>query len=144
VEDHPEVALMERRFGPLRATSQRILIHDALSSQSRPVSAEDLYALLPKESVDLSTVYRTLDAFVKEGIVVKSFFESRGLYHLAGGVHRHVLVCLDCHATEEIDDCPFHELEDDVESKTDFQILYHPLELFGYCKNCKGKHPHKE
>jgi Fur family ferric uptake transcriptional regulator len=142
VEDDPEDALMERRFGPLRATSQRILIHEALQKQSRPLSAEDLHAILPKDAVDLSTVYRTLDAFLKEGIVVKSFFDSRSLYHLAGTEHRHVLVCLDCHATEEIDDCPFHELEDDVESKTDFQILYHPLELFGYCKNCKGKHLH--
>jgi Fur family ferric uptake transcriptional regulator len=134
---------MERRFGPLRATSQRILIHDCLRAQDKPLSAEELHTLLPHDSVDLSTVYRTLDAFVKEGIVVKSSFESRSLYHLSGGIHKHILVCLDCHATEEIDDCPFHDLEADVETKTDFQILYHPLELFGYCKHCKDKHMNK-
>lgn len=134
---------MNRPFGSLRATQQRILIHECLQKQSRPISAEELHLQLPEDRVDLSTVYRTLDAFVKEGIVAKSFFESRSFYHLATGDHKHYLVCLDCHATEEIDDCPFHELEEDVETKSEFQILYHPVELFGYCKHCKEKHPHK-
>jgi Fur family transcriptional regulator, ferric uptake regulator len=132
---------MDNRFHGLRATSQRVLIYDFLALQTAPKSVEEIYNGLPEGVLDLSTVYRTLDAFAKAGIVTKSFLQNKVFYHLIGHEHKHFLVCLDCHQTEEIDACPFHDFESKIESDTEFHILFHPVELFGYCKKCKGNHP---
>ncbi|MCK7485002.1 MAG: transcriptional repressor [Bacillus subtilis] len=80
---------MDSRFHGLRATAQRVLIYDYLFSQTTPKSVEEIYQGLPAGELDLSTVYRTLDAFAKSGIVTKSFMQNRVYYHLVGHQHKH-------------------------------------------------------
>ena len=38
-----------------------------------------------------------------------------------------------------INHCPIHRLIDDIESKTEFIVTSHHLEIKGICKNCREK-----
>ena len=131
---------MSSSFNGLRNTNQRTIIYDYLKSQTAPKSAEDIFDELPPKTMDLSTIYRILDAFSKVQIVNKAFMNNRFYYHLVSGEHKHFLVCLDCHETVEVDGCPYSSYEKKISSTSDFKIAYHPTEIYGYCKKCQEHH----
>ena len=131
---------MDNRLHGLRITNQRALLYEYLTHQSLPKTPEEIFEELPNGSMDLSTVYRTLDTFFKVHLIQKSFIQNKVYYHLTTEEHKHYLVCIDCHEMSEIDLCPFHEFESKIEHDTDFLITYHPVELYGYCKKCKPNH----
>jgi Fur family ferric uptake transcriptional regulator len=131
---------MEHSFHGLRITSQRKIIYDYLQTQTFPKSAEEIFEELPPKTMDLSTIYRILDAFSKVNIVTKNFMNDRYYYHIISDEHKHFLVCLDCHETVEVDGCPFTSYEEKISSSSDFKIAHHPVEIFGYCKKCQEHH----
>jgi len=131
---------MQNSLNGLRITNQRKTIVDFLKNQSSPKSPEDIYEELPPKTMDLSTIYRILDAFNKVGIVTKSFINNRIYYHIASHEHKHFLVCLECHETVEVEGCPYSSFEKKITSSSDFKIAYHPVEIFGYCKKCQEHH----
>jgi len=124
----------------LRITTQRKTIFDLLKNYATPKCAEDIYEDLPPKTMDLSTIYRILDAFSKIGIVTKSFLNNKVYYHIATHEHKHFLVCLECHGTQEVEGCPFPKFEEKIEESSDFKIAYHPVEIYGYCKKCQDGH----
>ena len=51
--------------------------------------------------------------------------------------HRHRLICLRCHRIVEVDHCPIADFEEQLADKTDFAIVGHNLEWYGYCPQCR-------
>ncbi|NEQ28302.1 MAG: transcriptional repressor, partial [Microcoleus sp. SIO2G3] len=47
------------------------------------------------------------------------------------------LTCLQCGLSMPINECPVHELEDQLHRAYQFKIYYHTLEFFGLCKTCQ-------
>ncbi len=79
----------------LRLTEKRKKILEVLKSSHSALSAKDIHAKLP--DIDLVTIYRNLDLFVKEKLIHE--------VHLGGGEaqyeyqhepHHHA-ICSDCH-----------------------------------------------
>ena len=120
----------------LRQTQQRESIYKFLDESSLPLTPEAIHEQL-KDKIDLSTVYRTLDVFHKAHVVHKLLLDNKIYYYLASEDHKHFLICLACHHISEIHSCPFHVFEHKIEKETDFHVTYHPVELYGYCKECK-------
>jgi Fur family ferric uptake transcriptional regulator len=126
-----------------RRTRNQEKILTALKSFSQPVSAQDLYVEMRQEGVTmgLATVYRSLDALKLEGAVQMRTLPSGESVYSLPQEDRHHLTCLQCGNTIAIDECPVHELEEQLHKSHRFRIFYHTLEFFGLCPKCQDGVP---
>lgn len=112
-----------------------------LKHLNRSISAQDLYVELRNrdQSMGLATVYRALEALKLEGMVqVRTLANGESLYGLIQE-DRHHLTCLQCGNSVPIDECPVHDLEQQLNQSHQFKIYYHMLEFFGMCDQCQAK-----
>ena len=127
----------------LKITKARIYILEELARTTQPLSAEDLHLSLRAQniSVDLSTIYRTLELFTEKKIVcrINIFEDGRKLFALHSEKHCHYLVCKKCKKILTIHSCPIALYTKNLEEKTGFSIDRHSLYLYGICKNCANK-----
>lgn len=128
----------------LRRTKSRKAILDILTKSSQPISAEQIYKLLKEENIaiDISTVYRTLEAMENIELVKKINImdDDKMLFEYNNMNHSHYLVCVGCKKIITIQSCPLGSYEEEMESKTNFSILGHKLYLYGYCSECQNNH----
>ncbi|HWQ76848.1 MAG TPA: transcriptional repressor [Syntrophomonas sp.] len=126
----------------IKKTKQRKCVLSVLERADSPLSAMDICTQTENEDcpVWLSTVYRILELFVKENIVLKTSVADNemALYELNRNQHRHYAVCLNCHKVVEMDNCPMEEFIPQL-ADDDFHVLGHKLEMYGYCKDCNQK-----
>ena len=136
-----------RQYG-LKSTKARNLVLAVLSRQQGVITVEDVYTTLLEggDKVSFSTVYRILEMFTKRDLTEKIFLPDEGKYgfSLRRPGHTHRLICLQCHQIVDLPHCPLHDYEREVEKKTDFDIVSHNLELYGYSPACKKKLPPSE
>src|SRR6476620_10527362 len=91
----------------LRVTSPRVTLLDVLCGMSQPATIAQLFARTEKAgqaTCDLVTIYRTMAAFEKAGVVYRSGFSERGavLYSThVGGSRRYPLVQRGTSVVEE-------------------------------------------
>lgn len=127
----------------LKSTKHRKAILDFMFCSSVPISAEQVYIQMIEQgiSIDLSTVYRTLETLREKGLLIKHdrLNDTRALYEYDRREHKHYLVCLGCNKMLPIRHCPLEEYEKDLEKATDFVIAGHKLDIFGYCAECQKK-----
>ncbi|MBN1874848.1 MAG: transcriptional repressor [Anaerolineae bacterium] len=123
----------------LRLTPQRELVLSVLHQLEAPATVDEIYARVHtrSSSVDISTIYRTLELF-QEFQLVESFDPGDGIRryeHLGHEAPHHHLVCQICNKVIPI---PLTELEDlnDYLTKTYGFVLSEGLTLPGTCKHC--------
>lgn len=122
-----------------RRTRSQERILKVMQRLTKPASAQDLYVELRNAdySIGLATVYRALDALKLDGSVqVRTLPSGESLYSLPQE-DRHHLTCLRCGNTISIEECPVHELEQELHRAHKFRIFYHTLEFFGLCPSCQ-------
>lgn len=126
----------------LKKTKQRICVFSVLEEAEKPMSAQQIYNQIQasNESVWLSTVYRVLEHFVNEGFVIKTTVmdNSIALYALNRNNHKHYAICVNCHKVIELENCPMDRFEPEF-SESNFHVLGHKVEMYGYCKDCDEK-----
>ena len=103
-----------------------------------------LNELLKDEGMDLSTLYRNLNALTKASLVLKEVGPSKeNLYSLCQEGERHLLVCLRCGKKMPLEGCPYEEANEGIYEKTGFVVLEHKTEIYGVCPKCAhGEKPH--
>lgn len=114
-------------------------------SQTRHLSAEDVYKILLQDSVDigLATVYRVLTQFEQAGLLRRSNFESgKSVFELNEGSHHDHLVCLDCGRVEEFFDSKIEDRQHKIATERGFVLQDHSLALYGQCQRGEGC-PHR-
>ena len=117
-------------------SQERILT--LLKSLNRSISAQDLYIELRNREQDmgLATVYRSLEALKIQGEVqVRTLANGESEYSSLKS-DRHHLTCVNCGVSLPIDECPVHDLEQQLEKSHTFKVYYHTLEFFGLCQKC--------
>ncbi len=122
-----------------RRTRSQERILNLLKTLKREVSAQDIYLELRSQgdSMGLATVYRSLESLKLEGLIqVRTLASGESLYNSLQQ-DRHHLTCLQCNASIPINECPVHELEDQLHQSYQFKIFYHTLEFFGLCTQCQ-------
>ncbi len=128
----------------LKYSRQREGLLDILKEQSVPISIEQLDEIVKqrKLSINLSTIYRILDAFLKHGLIEKTFHIPTQSYviELKHTHHRHYLICLDCHKMIPIQHCPMHDIIGQIEKEQNFRVSAHQLDIYGYCSDCLKNH----
>ena len=129
----------------LKSTRTRKLVLDALYQHGGVLTAEDIYQELigQGQGINFSTVYRILEMFTAKELTEKHYLPDSRKYgfSLRAMGHRHCLICLKCRRIVEIDHCPLAGFEAELAEKTQFDIVGHNLEWYGYCPECRGLAP---
>ena len=122
----------------LKYTKQRHSVLKVLKSSQVPLSLNQIIEKLEID-MDLSTIYRVLDAFEEKQIVNKTIplEQSQALYDYNRDVHKHHLRCTNCSKIMVIEFCPLEDYEHQIEKQTGFKIKRHQLELYGLCPKCQ-------
>ncbi len=133
------------KVNKIKNTKQRQRVFEFLTTCKQPVTADAIYMELSKdinfnESVNLSTIYRILDLFIKSQLVTKNTFanDHKATFEIAKREHGHHLICIKCNQITSIKGCPLKGYEQALSQSTHFQILNHKLEIFGVCPKCQG------
>lgn len=125
-----------------RLTRQRQAIWDALVAEpDKHLSADEIVhqvrSRLPE--VNPSTVYRTLDLLVDEGLLLRTDLGADRAYYEPAHEHpHHHLVCERCHAVVHIHDDVLGDLPTRVETATGYTLGKREISLYGLCANCRG------
>jgi Fur family ferric uptake transcriptional regulator len=121
-----------------RITSQRLSIMQALHDGGH-LSPGQIYERIRANGMTETTVYRTLDFLVRNGIVHSTQIGGGHLtYELAGHDHHH-LVCRDCGAQVNLEPDAFNAAITQIEHQTGYQIDAGHLTFFGLCPQCNNK-----
>ena len=124
-----------------RLTRQRALIWEALTSEpEQHLSADDVVERVRAElpQVNASTVYRTLDLLVAEGLVLRTDLGGDRAYYEPAHEHaHHHLVCESCGAVQHLHDEQLGDLRELIRAGTGFVLGTGEITLFGLCAKCR-------
>lgn len=119
-------------------TGKREQMLELFSQQKRYIAAKDVLEAMQSEYPGLSfdTIYRNLATFVDLEIIEMTELdgEKKFRFSCATDEHHHHIICLQCGKTSHIHLCPMDQLTGDT---TDFKIIGHKFEVYGYCQSCK-------
>jgi len=125
-----------------KITSQRrVMIQSLLNFDKFPTALElfnDIRETNPE--IGLDTVYRNLNLLVDMGIVEQINLPGKDVkvFELTLEAHHHHLVCLSCGEANCLHYCPVNDKELQKAAGSEFQIVGHSLELYGYCSKCRA------
>ena len=89
-------------------------------------------------SVNLSTVYRTLELLEQVGLVTHTHLgHGAPRYHLAAQAQHVHLVCRDCEQVTEVEPAAVSALVTALDAGHGFQTDVGHLTVFGRCANCR-------
>ena len=128
----------------IKVTKPRMAIYELLEKEHTGIGAYYIYSTLLKEnhSINLSTVYRTLELFEEKNLIQKyDLGEKKYNFSLIRHGHHHIVECDSCHKVINLD-CPMKQIEDLITKETGFHLTEHHLELKGICKDCLEKKKH--
>jgi Fe2+ or Zn2+ uptake regulation protein len=130
------VSMASRPGARRRNTWQRAAILQAISQAACHVTAEEIRDRLRRtRPIGLATVYRALDAFVRDGVLEPAHVgDGKVRYGLTSKHHDH-LVCLSCGAWKALKTCVVPRLPRRIASG--FKVTGHQVELYGYCAQCQ-------
>jgi Fe2+ or Zn2+ uptake regulation protein len=126
-----------------RITRQRRLIWDALVERpDTHLSAEDVVERVRAHmaKVDPSTVYRTLDLLVREGLVRRTDLGAgRAFYEPAQDHLHHHVVCELCGAVAHLHDEEVGDVRERVEAASGYALSRTDMSFYGRCPACRAK-----
>lgn len=123
----------------LRATPQRVLVLEALSSQPGHLTADEILRWVSARypAINLATVYRALDALTAAGLVTQTDLGGGVMsYELAGEEGHHHLVCQRCGAVTEAPDALFAPMREGLLRDYGFRATSRHFAIFGVCRAC--------
>ena len=129
-----------RRAG-YRATRQRGVVLDAICAGGGHTTLAEIFARASRQdrTLDRSTVYRSLKAFIDAGLVVAADTgEGEMAYEVRRPEPHHHLVCRQCGWEQEIDASVLEGMGDRIEAQHSFTVVTDHLVLFGICARCRG------
>jgi Fur family ferric uptake transcriptional regulator len=116
-------------------------VYRLLQDLNRAIAAQDLYIELRHQgqNLGLATVYRALETLKLKGKVqVRTLPSGESLYSCLQQ-DKHYFTCVNCGDSIEIEECPVHQLEQELQQSGQFKIFYHTLEFFGLCDRCQSE-----
>lgn len=138
----PEEIIKKLRDRGCKITPQRRAVILSLQKFEKFPTAQEVCNDVRQANPDvgLDTVYRNLNLLVGMGVVNQINLPGKDLkvFELATGKHHHHLVCLGCGEASCLNYCPVDEEGLQKAAGSEFLIVGHTLELYGYCNKCKA------
>jgi Fur family ferric uptake transcriptional regulator len=125
--------------GMRRTSARKAILETLLGSQSH-LTAEDIAEEVRRRfpSVDLSTVYRTLDTLEQLGVIDHTHLShGPAIFHLAGDDHQH-LVCEHCGRVVEVSAEMLAPFLAAVSEESGFEVDQRHFALVGVCATCRS------
>ena len=122
-----------------RRTSSRQAIVEAVLASGSHLTADEIARRVQKRfpSVNISTVYRTLDSLEELGVVDHVHLgHGRAIYHLADDAHQH-LVCERCEAVEELPAAKLRGFLGMLDRDFGFEVDRGHFAIVGLCRSCR-------
>ena len=119
-------------------SSRQTQILDELGKFDDEMSGQELHRRLHEAefSMGLTTVYRNLQALVKQGIVRSRNLPTGEVLYAPLDRDIHHLTCVDCGQTTPLKGCPVKDIKLPKNKSQKFELLFHTLEFFGLCEHC--------
>jgi Fur family transcriptional regulator, ferric uptake regulator len=127
----------------MRLTRQRQLIWETLVAEPEEhLSAENVVervrAQMPE--VNPSTIYRTLELLVAEGLLLRTDLGAdRAYFELSREHSHHHLVCERCGTVRHVHDEELGDFRSRIKGSTGFAVGAGEITLFGLCDDCQPK-----
>jgi len=139
----PGLALMERRCRDLglRLTVQRRAVLESFMDAPDHPSADQVYAAVcgRLRGISRTTIYRTLDQFVRMGLLTKTCHPGAAVrYDNRTDVHHHLL-CLACGRIIDIDNARLDSIRLPDTKPFDFEVRDFGVHIRGLCGRCRRK-----
>lgn len=132
----------------LKLTPQREEILTVFLKKEGHLSAEDLYRIIKRKNprIGQATVFRTLKLLAESGLARKIDLADKIIRfeHNYNHQHHDHIICSECSKLIEAYDSKIEELQNDLCEKFGFYSTSHKLQIFGICKQCKGKQRNKQ
>ena len=125
----------------MNITRSRERIVEEVFKTHEHFDATDLWARLRDTTISLSTIYRTLNLLVDSGLVREVDLGDAHLHyeHVFGRRHHEHLICVGCGKVLEFFDRSLEETVLEVAERFNLQHHSHSLQIFGLCKECRGR-----
>jgi len=126
---------------PSRKTKQRDALRAVLARAERPLSIGELLDAASKsvDGLGVATVYRAVDAFLKERSIEAVEIAGEPVrYERAGKEHHHHFQCERCDRLFDIGGC-IDNLRKLAPRK--FSVRSHAVTLYGLCASCSHQNP---
>lgn len=123
-----------------RRTAARQAIVEAVLGAEDHITADDVARRVQRRfpSVNISTVYRTLEALERAGVVDHVHLgHGRAIYHLAGEEHQH-LVCERCEGVEELPSEKLRSFLRMLDRDFGFEVDRGHFAIVGRCRSCRA------
>lgn len=121
-----------------RLTSQRKLILDAVCECGGHTTLDEIYTRVQAKAstINLATVYRTLDFLCDIRLVVRVHVGKQTFYEIAGAQPHHHLICRHCGHEEQLSNQMVEWFLVQIKQRYQFCIDNDHLTLFGTCVHC--------
>jgi Fur family ferric uptake transcriptional regulator len=139
----PGAGPSELRAKGRRLTRQRELIWETFAGDlDQHLSAEDVVervrAKLPQ--VNASTVYRTLELLVEEGLLLRTDLGGDRAYFEPAHEHaHHHLVCESCGSVQHLHDEELGDVRSRIKRSAGFAVGSAEITFFGLCRTCRER-----
>lgn len=123
-----------------RLTPQRVLLFDLIKNNPGHLHVEELYTLARKKdpTINLSTVYRTLNDFKKAGVVHELHLEEEHHhYETSEKEAHHHLICGKCGAVVDFLWQKIEDIKKEIAKKYGYSVSHVRLQATGLCTKCK-------
>ena len=113
---------------------------DVFLDEEKPLTPAAVHRRLPDRSINLASVYRTIELFCRLGVLTEVDHMPEGRrYELSDDYreHHHHLICRECGKTEDFEDCEMEEIEKLIRRRFRFKVTRHDLRFIGVCQRCQ-------
>ncbi len=134
--DHVTILLMSKSKPEITKRQQQLL--NELKKCTDELSGQELHRQLHKSKtiMGLTTVYRNLQALVKQGLIRSRHLPNGEVLYAPVERDIHHLTCVSCGETLRLHGCPVKKMTISQQASQKFELLFHTLEYFGLCQNC--------
>ncbi len=128
-----------RRTGRRLTRQRRVIWNVLLAEPDRHLSAEDVVEQVRKRlpRVNTSTVYRTLEILVDDGLVLRTDLGGdRAYYEPVREHHHHHVICERCGRVTHLHDDTLGDLAARIEDDSGYRLGEREISFFGICPSC--------
>lgn len=124
----------------IEVTPARVAVLSVCIDSDLPLDVQSVAKQI-KDGAHLATIYRTLEKYVKLGILERIDFQEGKFRYEYPHSHHHHAVCNCCGRVEDVQDTSMEirAIEDRVRHESGFSVTKHVVELFGICNICQKK-----
>ncbi|MEW6567976.1 MAG: Fur family transcriptional regulator [Chloroflexota bacterium] len=135
-----------RRAG-LRVTDQRVVVLEILRRSGEHLDAREIYAAARAQDADVSlaTVYRTVRALERAGLIEQRYFgpgHGHDHYEAAGGPEHYHFTCVKCRRVFEFEAPLVVRLQSELHRQRGWHVRRAFFMIEGECADCADHDSH--